>query len=196
MAQARSQCDPLFNRSDAPSWFQNNLQFADWNGHDVFAAAGSTASLLDVTCTLLGASRRRARVAEYSQGGALAVAVFVRHEVAAAASVVGYLPVPQAYPNEMTMLSKNSPLLFVNTTDDELLPITLSRLSGQYIRRLGRKVKYVELSGLPHDLGRQLPANVARMFRFVHREIAKLPGAVLNKNVSVSNVDPVIWELK
>lgn len=127
----------------------------------------------------------------------MAIAVFLRHEVAAAASVVGYLPVPNAFPNEMTSSSRNSPLLFVSTSGDELLPIQLSRLSAQAIVRLGRKVEYVELNGLPHDLGKELSVNVANMFKFVHEEIAKLPGAVSKRNVSViNNVDPVIWELK
>lgn len=197
MPQARPQFDPLFNRSDLPSWYNNIIDYTKWNGHDVFAAAGKVASVLDVTCDLLGAPRERAGVTGFSQGGGLTVAVYMRHQVAAAASVVGFLPVPESYPNEMTMMSKDSPILFISTTKDELVPIAQSRLSVQYLRRLGRKVDYVELKGLPHNLGNQITKYVERIFSYVHGEIAELPGATSNKTVAVNfNEDPVVWELK
>lgn len=189
--------DPFFNRSDVPSWYNLILDFANWNGHDVYAAAGNVASALDVACTLLGASRTRAGVTGFSQGAGLSVAVYLRYQVAAASSVVGFLPVPESYPNEMTSMSKDSPILFINTDKDELVPIALARLSVQYLKRLGRKVDFVELKGLPHNLGNEIVPNVERMFSFVYDEIAKLPGATSNKTVAVkSNTDPVVWELK
>lgn len=197
MPQATPRFDPLFNRSDLNSWFPSPTDIVNWNGDQVFGSAGAVASMLDTVSTLLGVSRARAGVGGASQGGALSLAVYMRHGVAAAASVVGFLPVPFLYPNEMTTLSQKAPSIMINTADDEIVGIVEARLSAQVLTSLGRNVTYIEIKGVPHSLGNRRQNVLGRALRFVYTEMAKQPGPTYTNKVDVRNLDipPVVWEL-
>lgn len=198
LPQATPRFDPLFNRSDLNSWFPSPTDYQTWNGDQVFASAGSVAAMLDTASTLLGVSRARAGVAGASQGGALALAVYLRHGVAAAGSVVGFIPVPFQYPNEMTTLSQKAPAIMINTVDDELVTIRDARTSAQLLTALGRNLTYIEIKGVPHSLGNRRQNVVGRVLRFVYNEMAKQPGPTYTNKVDVRNLDipPVLWELQ
>lgn len=153
LPQAKEQFVKVFNRTGA-SWF--NVLSNDPDGPqavgEIIQAASNVNALMEIQREVYEIAPKRIVLAGFSQGGALSLTVYLRHEVGAAFIISGYLPIASTYPQALNPASQDSPAVMVHGDADDIVPVEIARLSKNILQALGRKVEYIEFPGQPHIL--------------------------------------------
>lgn len=171
LPQANRQFNTFFNTTDF-SWFDilgNNASSPQPVG-EIIQAAKDINDLLVLQRSIYGIDSKRILLLGFSQGGALSVTVYLRHDVGAASIVSGYLPIASTYPEALNPASQNSPVVLLHGEDDELVPVPFARLTRDALRAFGRRVEYIEFPGEMHALTGVRPqifAKTSQLFRQV-----------------------------
>lgn len=150
-----------------PSWYDE----ID-NREQVVSAARNIDAVAEIQRKVYGIRAKRVFLFGVSQGGALALTVYLRHKVGAAFIFSGFLPIAETYPEEMTADSKNAPVVMVHGDKDTSVPVKFARQTRDLLVALQRPVRYVEYAGEGHLLEgveEQVLGEMFKLFRRVAR---------------------------
>lgn len=135
----------------APSWFDivrgadGQLAIADVAQ---VARAAARVDRLVARQAAAGVPRARVGLLGYSQGGLVAIAALLRHDIAAVAGWATALPPVAA----LRAPRGRGALLLLHGAADEVVPRRFARETRDLVRGLGRRVRYVEFEGERHFL--------------------------------------------
>lgn len=181
-----------FRRASGPSWFDllANDEKGPWASGEIDGASWNVSRLMDIDSWMFGTDRWKGGIIGFSQGGALGLGVYLRQRVSAVAVLSGFLPDPFTYPRAGSWKSRNSPVLMVHGSKDEVVDVRLARFSVRILRGLGRTVTYEELPGRSHSLNQDLGPKVLQASEFV-------AGAILSgQRTEEVSAQPLMWKLE
>lgn len=147
-----------------PSWFENE------DREQVVSAANNIDALAEIQRRVYGIRAKRVFLFGVSQGGALALTVYLRHKVGAAFIFSGFLPIAETYPEEMTTDSADAPVVMVHGAKDSVVPVQFARQTRDLLVALQRPVRYIEFASEGHRLvgvQGQVFSEAFRLFRGV-----------------------------
>lgn len=167
--QAKTQFN-TFSNATIPSWFDilTNEIGGEEATESVIEAGLQVNEMIDIQTKIWGFRPNRVLIFGISQGGAVAITVYLRHKVGGVFSFSGYLPILNTYPEDLTQDSKDAVISMVHGTLDEIVPVQAARLSAAAIKSFNRTVEYVEYEGEGHSLDgvrQDLYLVALRMFR-------------------------------
>ncbi len=119
---------------------------------DVRASARAIEALIERQIER-GLDSRRIVLAGFSQGGAMALHVGLRHPKPLAGILVlsGYLVVPQKLEQERHAANAATPVLFCHGTQDPTVPLSLARAASCSVTALGQPAEFLEFN-MPHTI--------------------------------------------
>ena len=147
----------------APVSYQSNRKMPSW-----FNVFGVREGAKEDKAGLLKSSNRIYRIIQgeikkgvpsdrifvmgFSQGGALALTIYMRspYKLAGLIAVSTWLPLVSIYPAELSKATAKTPILFMNGVKDEAVPIKMARKSVKVLRKLKRKVFFVTYPNQAH----------------------------------------------
>lgn len=176
LPQANIQFNTFFNRT-LPSWFDilSNQPDGPQAVDEVIQAASNVNDLMEIQRAVYGIEPKRILLYGFSQGGALALTAYLRHEVGAAFVFSGYLPILSTYPEALNPASQESPAVMVHGDEDEIVPVEAARLSRDALRAFGRKIKYIEFPGEGHDLSGVRPRVLEAAIELLSQVLTRNP---------------------
>lgn len=140
--------------STGPSWFDIPSRSIDGPQatEQIIAAARNIANIIEVQHRVHGVAYEKIAVMGFSQGAALTLTVYLRHRVAAAVALSGFVPIVDTYPAGLSLESAAAPVLLFHGDRDVIVPVEAARLSEIALMAFGRDVVYTEFEREEHGL--------------------------------------------
>lgn len=173
MAQAPVQRNDFLGMS-VPSWFNilNNEIDGEMAEEDIIRAAANVDAVMEIQRRVYGIESERIVLYGVSQGGALALTVYLRHVTGGVFSFSGFVPIVDTYPEALNPAGAAAPASMVHGVDDEIVPILGARLSRDALLAFGRDLVYREFEGEGHGLEGVLPEVQTAALTLINKALA------------------------
>lgn len=137
----------------------------------VIKAANDFSNIADGVSKTHNIPRNKMIAIGLSQGGALALTTYLRHQWAGAVALAGYLPISDSY-NDLNIETTIAPALMIHGSLDAVVPVAAARQSAARMQELGRDVIYIEIEGESHNLQRSQPGVISAVTGLINVALA------------------------
>lgn len=145
------------------------------NEKELRRAAAAIAKLARDETVVHKVPQGKVAVVGMSQGGAVAITMFLAEEVRLAGLVLisTWLPLPTKWKKEeLPAVNKKTPILMLHGGSDRVIPLSEAQTSAQQIRNLGRSVTFKSFAGEGHTLQGAIGSVAAELVRFFRSVLA------------------------